>query len=426
MESPPPSKTTSYALIGLIVAIFASLIFIPTIIAILPVERAKWYLAAAQNSYESAKKKDDPAFQEARRLLDRAVALDPAIQQSPDFLRLLNTIGYTPEDLMALVEKLNPADRELVCLELSDTWFTQARYGEILNFIDKIYPPEKSETRSPQIHNQYAYAAALADEKLPEGLAAIEQALKQQENASYLDTKAWLLHKLNRDDDALLTIQAAVRSMYVDLENSFQQAPTTIFDTSVESMLAFCRAVQQRDILSSINTEDLVARLEETQDFDAFNRVERRVEETLKPKASQKKAGPPKSPKQPDDAASQINATAEPSADEEIAEVASDAAIESLNANESIALAKDQAVDATDATDATVQTPDLFAKMLDGLKPVAAPQNYQAASAAILRQIATFRYHRAEILKDAGFDHVAYLEFAFLKANGFKDLSQLK
>lgn len=59
--------------------------------------------------------------------------------------------------------------------------------------------------------NNYAYFLALEERDLDRALAMAEQATSLAENnPTYLDTRAWVLHKLGRTDEAKRTIQLAV------------------------------------------------------------------------------------------------------------------------------------------------------------------------------------------------------------------------
>jgi len=64
--------------------------------------------------------------------------------------------------------------------------------------------------------NTRAYARALGDFELTEALADIDEALAEQdqaENASFLDTRGYVLFKLGRYDDALADLNRAIESV---------------------------------------------------------------------------------------------------------------------------------------------------------------------------------------------------------------------
>ena len=71
--------------------------------------------------------------------------------------------------------------------------------------------------RSPQFYNNRAYVRALLGTELSEGLKDIELALadgnggNSRERANFLDTRGYLLHLLDRNDEALKDLDQAIR-----------------------------------------------------------------------------------------------------------------------------------------------------------------------------------------------------------------------
>ncbi len=74
------------------------------------------------------------------------------------------------------------------------------------------YLPDR-EQRDPLANNQIAYMRALAGVDLEEALADVDKALESQQNESFLDTKAWVLHRLGRDEEALEVIDEAMKEI---------------------------------------------------------------------------------------------------------------------------------------------------------------------------------------------------------------------
>jgi tetratricopeptide (TPR) repeat protein len=60
--------------------------------------------------------------------------------------------------------------------------------------------------------NNWAYSLAEAERELPLALAMIRRAAQERSEplASFLDTEAWVLHKLGRDDEALEVMERAI------------------------------------------------------------------------------------------------------------------------------------------------------------------------------------------------------------------------
>ncbi|MFH0881497.1 MAG: tetratricopeptide repeat protein [bacterium] len=68
----------------------------------------------------------------------------------------------------------------------------------------------------PQVLNNFAYMLAVSERHLPDALTYIQRALElQPENASYIDTKGWILFKMGKAQEALEVLQKAV-----DLDDS--------------------------------------------------------------------------------------------------------------------------------------------------------------------------------------------------------------
>lgn len=64
----------------------------------------------------------------------------------------------------------------------------------------------------PQVLNNFAYMLVEAGRHYDEALGFVNTALEEEpDNASFLDTKGWILHKLNRSDEGLLFLQRALQ-----------------------------------------------------------------------------------------------------------------------------------------------------------------------------------------------------------------------
>ena len=68
------------------------------------------------------------------------------------------------------------------------------------------------EPTAPMVLNNYAYMLSEQNHRLEDALSMIDLALKgEPENASFLDTKGWILHNLNRDKEALIYLKSAIK-----------------------------------------------------------------------------------------------------------------------------------------------------------------------------------------------------------------------
>ncbi len=64
----------------------------------------------------------------------------------------------------------------------------------------------------PQVLNNFAYMLAVSERRLPDALIYISRALElQPENASYIDTRGWVLFKMGRTQEALSVLEKAAQ-----------------------------------------------------------------------------------------------------------------------------------------------------------------------------------------------------------------------
>jgi tetratricopeptide (TPR) repeat protein len=183
-----------------------------------PHEQARWQLAAAANKID-LHPDDEQAQEQARQLLDRAKALHPAIILDPEYARLKLLAG--PISLDQATEIVESAPRQWrwsLASTLAEVLSRKQRFGdayEVLRLADKPL-----DQRDPAENNQFAYFSALADRDLEEGLTSIERALEDSQqkeefidryrSSAFWDTKAWVLYRLRRFEEALAAIDRAL------------------------------------------------------------------------------------------------------------------------------------------------------------------------------------------------------------------------
>jgi len=72
------------------------------------------------------------------------------------------------------------------------------------------YLIKSTDSKDPVIYNNLAYALALADRDLERALALVDQALElSPDDVEFLDTKAWILYKMGRLEEAKIFINRA-------------------------------------------------------------------------------------------------------------------------------------------------------------------------------------------------------------------------
>ncbi len=266
-ETPVQPAFVNRTAVVLIVTICLCIVFIPSIVSYIPVERSKWLVAKAQNILNLSKNVDEGVKQQARDLLNQAEKLNPAIANSMDYMTIYASVNDDSIDYMSkLIAKLD-YDMQLVAL---DQWikrlFKEQNPQAVIEVIEKVLPDKDLWT--PNLHNSFAYAASLANVRLEEAEAAIEEALKLEgELDAYLDTKAWVLHKLMRNEQALPIIQQAIQKDFQSWHLSLD-SPLLELDKVSKSLKDYVSAVEKSDPLAKVSPEQLMAELRLLQSDD--------------------------------------------------------------------------------------------------------------------------------------------------------------
>lgn len=142
-------------------------------------------------------------------------ATDSALTFNPDEPSLL-TLGSGIYLRYNLDDKAIQALEHAVALDSSDV-SSLVNLGFALHEkkdwdkAEKVYDRALAlEPDSPQVLNNFAYMLAVSGRRLPDALDYIDRALQQQpENASYIDTKGWILYRMGKLQEALDTLQKA-------------------------------------------------------------------------------------------------------------------------------------------------------------------------------------------------------------------------
>lgn len=216
------SSWTNRSLIVLLVALpFAPVVWD----YVYPGSYAKWLLADAANQYDNGK------VEQAQRLLLRAYELSPEISSDANFWRQLGRIEFSPENPVsedsiwsAMVRKIPTADQRAgAAVEIASLMLERKMYSHALVVLREFLPAR--ELRSPLQNNLIAYTRALAKEDLGEALQDINAAVGRLENESLLDTKAWVLHQLGRDREALAEIDRSIDMLWgkIRVDSSYDE-----------------------------------------------------------------------------------------------------------------------------------------------------------------------------------------------------------
>ncbi len=231
LNTPQPLNRWSVTLFVLLVL---SLVTMPVAVAYWPMERARWLLAAADNALDKSKEVGDAWKLEAQTLLDRALASDPTIKKSLEFARV--DFRLHPEEVeiaIKLVLSVDPANQAHAADVLSEMRLEIRDFDAAYRILVAGYPGEA--TRNAAQRNNLAYYAALANRELEPALLDIEKALAEKklelyEKAMYLDTKAWVLFRLNRFHEALASIDLSIADYGKNLEETpYKPAVRAVF-----------------------------------------------------------------------------------------------------------------------------------------------------------------------------------------------------
>ena len=175
-----------------------------------PSTYARWLLANAANQY------DQGNVTQAQESLQKAHDMSKDIVTDGNFWRQFERIeGDTSgpsksskiwEDMVRRVA--DPEQRAMAALEVSNLLSNRRQFDVAARILADNLPPR--EDRNAVQNNQIAYMRSLAKIDLEEALLDINQAIKQLNNESFLDTKAWVLHQLGRNEEALPLIDESL------------------------------------------------------------------------------------------------------------------------------------------------------------------------------------------------------------------------
>lgn len=237
-----------------------------------PAWRARWMLAWAANEYQNGH------LDEAEKTLRRASELSSEIATDPEFWKLKFEIVFNKkkpsvEAVSGLFEesasqisaapKLQQANLASYVAEM----FRLNRENDLaVEILDRFYPPLLK--REAAENNTIAYLRSLTKKGLETALLEIDAAIVAdgKSREEFLDTKAWVLHGLDRDGLALPFAEEAIKKL-----RSRNEQPGNIRPAD---RLAFHDQLFL-DVVASEETADVPNRLEELKKrFSYVNPVE--------------------------------------------------------------------------------------------------------------------------------------------------------
>jgi tetratricopeptide (TPR) repeat protein len=203
---------------------------------IYPGAYARWLLADAANQF------DQGNVERSQQLLSKAYDLSPDISQDANFWQQLGRIEFSPENppsdnsiWVKMVRKIpDPDQRAGAATEIASLMLDRKFFGSALALLEEFLPARKD--RSPTQNNLIAYMRSLANTDLDQALDEINLALKGEDNESFLDTKAWILYRMGRYDEALTAIDRSIEILDGKLRaNSALEPMLQFMDETVES-----------------------------------------------------------------------------------------------------------------------------------------------------------------------------------------------
>jgi tetratricopeptide (TPR) repeat protein len=181
-----------------------------------PATTARWMLAKAANEF------DQGNVVEAQKLLEDAYKKSPDIAADRNFLRQLDRVEANNEssavssfyvDLweQRIGQIENPAIRSEAAFAISSLLSNRKKFDDAARILNVNLPP--IEERTAVQNNQMAYMRALAGKDLEQALVEIDMAIKTAENESFLDTKGWVLHRMGRNEEALVVMDKSLAKL---------------------------------------------------------------------------------------------------------------------------------------------------------------------------------------------------------------------
>ncbi len=186
--------------------------------------RAKWTIASAANEYL------DGHPDKAEESLKQAAVLSHQVATEPEYWNLKfdlvfnkekpsnETIAALFEESVALITR-TPAFQRRILAQLVGEHFHLRRENEYaVKMMEKFFPAISKRTVNE--NNFLAYARALSKKELETALTEVDAALVADGTSriELLDTKAWVLHGLGRDKDALAFIEESIKKLHSELK----------------------------------------------------------------------------------------------------------------------------------------------------------------------------------------------------------------
>jgi tetratricopeptide (TPR) repeat protein len=184
---------------------------------------ARWMLAHAANEFQHEKPIEAEAILQKAIDASREIAADPEYwdlrfqlvfdKTAPDAAK----IASLKEDAIRFLSELEDRERYVASLIVSNLFQENDQYTHAIDVLQTLYP--QFEKRTAGMNNNIAYFRSLLGQDLALALSEINFSLESDASAGSMDTKAWILHGLGRDTEALKFANKGLEMVYKSLAN---------------------------------------------------------------------------------------------------------------------------------------------------------------------------------------------------------------
>lgn len=193
----------NWSTIAIVIAMIA-LVVGPVLI---PRELSRWYLAAAANAYRNGDRTLGAHY------VARAIEWDESVVNDRGFW-IAQMDKTDPDKVLDLLEKAIQADprRAIVARRVAFVFIDAFDYQRAVRALKMAFPD--GQPWDAEDLNMLAYLRAQARVELDQALKDINQALGMKpDEPGRLDTKAWVLHGMRRDLEALGILNEALQTL---------------------------------------------------------------------------------------------------------------------------------------------------------------------------------------------------------------------
>ncbi len=252
----PLSNRVSKIPTVLAVAFMCCLAIGPTIKAILETQLSARYLIAALQELESGD------FDSSRKSLETAVDWSDKIATSDELIQIQMyywVLGGEPEKAIAEITKAKGLERFDFAANAYSLFFTIGDFANALICAKVLL--EHPQLSTVEKLNQTAYVRSLAKVELDKALQDIETAVKVDNSPSVVDTQAWVLHELGRNEEALVLMNDAIARAEKALPSKKSDQPTSAKQSDSKKSDAAGESVSKTEDAASIDNGQDEARM---------------------------------------------------------------------------------------------------------------------------------------------------------------------